>query len=157
MEQRKGNLIENIRDSFSKFEDNMNNELGGDRLVDALECAQKVLMESNNEIEHRIVKNLISTYRVTAIERARTLCSSDIPDSKQLEYIKDHIQSFEDYGFNNDSSLCDMKSEIDSQYFKAFIYDCFGKPTQDLTVEDKAILRKMVEQVERQGVNRGTG
>lgn len=50
-----------------------------------------------------------------------------------------------------------MKSEIDSQYFNAFIYDWFGKPTQDLTVEDKAILRKVVEQVERQGVNRGTG
>src|SRR3972149_8584396 len=105
MEQRKDNLIENIRNYFSKYEDNMNNEFGGGCLVDAMECAQKVLMESNNEIEHRIVKNLISTYRVTAIERARTLCSSDIPDSKQLEYIKDHIQSFEDYGFNNDSSL----------------------------------------------------
>ena len=84
MEQRKGNLIENIRDSFSKFEDNMNNELGGDRLVDALECAQKVLMESNNEIEHRIVKNLISTYRGKTVERASALCASYMPDSRRL-------------------------------------------------------------------------
>ena len=78
MEQRKDGFIEKIRDFFSKFEDNMDNEFGGGYLIDALECAQKILMESNNEIEYRIIKNLISTYRVTAIERARTLCTSKL-------------------------------------------------------------------------------
>ena len=149
MGQRYG-LTEELHHFFSEFEDNMGNELGGGYLIDALECAQKVLMESNNEMERRKTNNIIKTYRGIAIERAKALCTIDIPDSRQLEYSKHHMQSFSDYGFNDDPSFDTIKSDIDTQYAKAIIFDCFGRP---LDAENKAILRRIIEQIEGEKVS----
>lgn len=148
MEQIKDDLIGEIRYLFSKFEDNLDNESGGCCLIDALEYAQKVLIDSNNEIELRIAKNLISTYRGKAVDRARALCASYMPDSTRLGYLMSHLQCFVNYGFNGDPIFCTIKSEIDSQYIKAIIFDCFGRSLHDLTTKDKACLRKIIEEIE---------
>ena len=148
MEQIKDDLIGEIRYFFNKFEDNLDNEFGGCCLIDALEYAQKVLLDSNNEIEHRIAKNLISTYRGKTVERASALCASYMPDSRRLGSLMSHMQSFVNYGFNEDPIFCTIKSEIDSQYIKTIIFDCFGRSVHDLTTKDKASLKRIIEEIE---------
>lgn len=147
MEQIRNERIEQIRYWFSEFEKNINNEYGGNCLNTALEYSLEVLSENNNELELLFTNNLISTYRRKLMEKAKELRRSDTPDSKQIGYIDSYMQSFVDSGFNNDDLFSIMKSEIDSQYLHAIIFDCFGRPLEKLTVEDKASLRKIIEDI----------
>lgn len=127
-----------VRELLRKFEENKNNRKGVAHLRSALEEMQSIIEETNDKKEADFIHNAYLKYRNVVMEMSRNAARAGTPSSNELDLIKDYMELFKKYSFDEDP---DFKNAYD-KILK--LHKMIAEKTTPETISKKAVYKRMI-------------
>jgi hypothetical protein len=105
-----------------------------------LEYVREVLEENTDENQHRIVNNLVQTYRNKIFDKAHLLISDDAPmqNQDQIDLMILILRVFKENGFGDSHDFQAVESKIILLWRDSFYMAILGKRAFELNSQEKA-------------------